>query len=125
MVMAVLAGAALLLAVIGLNGLMSYAVQLRTKEIGVRLALGAESTQVRNMIVSDGMRLVLVAIAVGTAGALLLTRFMATFLFGVSQHDPAVFIGVPTVVILTSLVAVWLPARTIANVDTLLALRSE
>ena len=65
-VMAVLAGAALLLAVIGLNGVMSYAVQLRTKEIGVRLALGAESTQVRNMIVSHGMRLVLVAIAAGT-----------------------------------------------------------
>jgi predicted permease len=124
-VMAVLAGAALLLAVIGLNGVMSYAVQLRTKEIGVRLALGAESTQVRNMIVSHGMRLVLVAIAVGTSGALLLTRFMATFLFGVSQHDPAVFISVPMVVILTSLIAVWLPARTIANVDTLRALRSE
>jgi ABC-type antimicrobial peptide transport system permease subunit len=77
------------------------------------------------MIVSHGMRLVLVAIGAGTAGALLLTRFMATFLFGVSQHDPAVFIGVPVIVILMSLIAVWLPARTIANVDTLRALRSE
>ena len=124
-VMAVLAGAALLLAVIGLNGVMSYTVQLRTKEIGVRLALGAESTHIRNMIVSHGIRLVLVANAAGIAGALLLTRFMATLLFGVSKHDPAVFIGVPVVVILMSLIAVWLPAKTIANVDTLRALRSE
>ena len=124
-VMALLAGAALLLAVIGLNGVMSYTVQLRTKEIGVRLALGAESTQIRNMIISHGIRLVMVANAVGIAGALLLTRFMATLLFGVSKYDPAVFMGVPMVVILMSLIAVWLPARTIANVDTLRALRSE
>lgn len=71
------------------------------------------------------LRVVLVAIAVGTAGALLLTRFLATFLFGAGQHDAVVFIIVPTAVTLTSLIAVWLPARTIANVDTLRALRSE
>jgi putative ABC transport system permease protein len=125
LIITVLASAALLLAVIGLNGLMSYAVQLRTKEIGVRLALGADAAQVRNMIVSQGMRLVLASIAAGTICALLLTRFIATFLFGVSQYDPAVFGGVPAVVALTSLIAVWLPASTIANLDVLRALRAE
>ena len=123
--MGVLAVAALLLAAIGLNGVMGFAVQQRTKEIGVRLALGAESAQIRNLILTDGLRLIVVSIAAGVGSAFLLTRFMAKFLFGVTERDPLVFVGVPVVVLAASLVAVWLPARTIAKVDTMRALRSE
>ena len=124
-IMSVLGAAALVLAVIGLNGVMSYAVQQRTKEIGIRMALGAESTHVRNMIVSQGMRLTFIAVAIGIAGAFVLTRFMTRFLFGVTERDPLVFVGVPAVVIVAALVAVWLPARAIARMDTIRALRSE
>jgi putative ABC transport system permease protein len=124
-IMGVLAAAALLLATIGLNGVMGLAVQQRTKEIGVRLALGAESAQVRNLILTDGLRLIVVSMGAGVAGAFLLTRFMAKFLFGVTERDPLVFVGVAVVVLATSLLAVWLPARTISRVDMMRALRSE
>jgi putative ABC transport system permease protein len=124
-IMGVLAGAALVLAAIGLNGVMRYAVQQRTKEIGVRMALGAEPTDVRNMMVSQAMRLTLLAIAVGIVGAFALTRLMTNFLFGVTERDPLVFVGVPVVVFVVAFVALWLPARTIARLDTIRALRSE
>jgi putative ABC transport system permease protein len=124
-IMSVLGGAALALAVIGLNGVMSYAVQQRTKEIGIRMALGAESIHVRNMIVSQGMRLTGIAVTIGIAGAFGLTRFMTRFLFGVTERDPLVFVVVPAVVIVAALVAVWLPARAISRMDTIRALRSE
>jgi len=124
-IMTLLAGAALMLAGIGLNGAMAYAVQQRTKEIGVRLALGAESTHVINMLVVYGMRITVGAICVGIVGALLLTRFMTTFLFGVAERDPTVFIGVSAIMLLTSWLAVWLPARVITKVDIVRALRLE
>jgi putative ABC transport system permease protein len=125
MIMGVLAGAALVLAVIGLNGVMRSAVQQRTREIGIRIALGADVSQVRNMIVSQGMRLILVAVTTGIAGAFALTRFMTRFLFGVTERDPVVFVGVPAILIAAALIAVWLPARTIARMDPVRALRSE
>jgi putative ABC transport system permease protein len=125
MIMGVLAGAALVLAVIGLNGVMRSAVQQRTREIGIRIALGADVSQVRNMIVSQGMRLILVAVTTGIAGAFALTRFMTGFLFGVTERDPVVFVGVPAILIAAALIAVWLPARTIARMDPIRALRSE
>jgi predicted permease len=121
--MSVLGGGALVLAIIGLNGVMSYTVQQRTKEIGVRIALGAEPSRVRNMIVSEGMRLTLVAVTIGMTGAFTLTRLMTSLLFGVTERDPLVFVGVPAVVIVAALVAVWLPARAIAKMDTMRALR--
>jgi predicted permease len=124
-IMSILGGAALALAAIGLNGIMSYAVQQRTKEMGIRMALGADSIQVRNMIMSQGMRLTSIAVATGIAGAFGLTRVMSGFLFGVTERDPLVFVGVPLVIIVVAFVAVWLPARTIASLDTIRALRSE
>jgi predicted permease len=124
-IMCVLGAAALVLAVIGLNGVMSFAVQVRAKEMGIRMALGAESTHVRNMIMSQGMRLTAVAVTFGILGALVLTRFMTDFLFGVTERDPVIFVGVPVVVLVVALVAVWLPARAIARIDTIRALRSE
>jgi ABC-type antimicrobial peptide transport system permease subunit len=123
--MSVLGGAALMLAVIGLNGVITGAVQERTKEFGVRMALGAEPTHVRNMILSQGMRLAFVAVTIGIISASMLTRFMTKFLFGVTERDPLVFVGVPAVVIVIAFVAVWLAARAIARVDTIRALRSE
>jgi putative ABC transport system permease protein len=124
-IMSVLGGAALLLALTGLNGAMSYAVQQRTKEIGIRMALGAESTQVRNMIVSQGMRLTFVAVTIGGVGAFALTHVMTRFLFGVSERDPLVFVGVPAVVLVVAFAAVYWPAQTIVRMETTRALRSE
>jgi putative ABC transport system permease protein len=124
-VMSALGGAALLLAVIGLNGVIRYAVQQRTKEIGLRQALGAEPGDVRNMIVFQGMRLTFAAVAIGIVGAFMLTRFLAAFLFGVTERDPIVFVSVPVVVIVAALFAVWLPARAIARMDLVSALRHE
>jgi putative ABC transport system permease protein len=116
---------ALLLAAIGIYGLMAYSVQQRTQEIGIRIALGAGSHTVRNMVVRQGMSVALVGVAMGVAAAFQLTKVVATFLFGVSARDPAVFIGVPLLLSAVALVGVWLPARRAARVDPVVALRTD
>ena len=118
-------GSALLLAAIGIYGLMAYSVEQRTQEIGIRLALGAQASQVRNMIVRQGMVLAIVGVAIGLGAAFGLARFIATFLFGVTKRDPLVFVGVPAVLTLVALLAVWLPARRASRVDPIIALRYE
>jgi putative ABC transport system permease protein len=123
--LSIFAGTALLLAVIGIYGLTSYSVQQRTQEIGIRLALGAESGTVRNMVVFQGMRLAVIGILIGVASAFGLTRLIASFLFGVQAHDPVVFVSVPLLLMAVSLFAVWLPARRATRVDPVNALRSE
>jgi ABC-type antimicrobial peptide transport system permease subunit len=123
--MTVFGCSALLLAAIGIYGLMAYSVEQRTQELGIRLALGAEATTVRNMVVFQGMRLAVVGVIVGLAAAFGLARFLATFLFGVTTRDPLVFAGVPIVLTLVALGAVWLPARRGSRVDPLVALRAE
>jgi len=125
LLLSIFAGSALLLAGIGIYGLMAYSVQQRTQEIGIRLALGAESAKVRNMVVYQGMRLALVGVAVGLAGAFGLTRLLASFLFGVQARDPMVFTSVPVVLTAVALAAVWLPARRATRVDPVIALRYE
>jgi len=117
--------AALLLAAIGIYGLMAYSVAQRTQEIGIRLALGAESGQVRNMVVFQGLRLALAGVVVGLASAFGLTRFLSSFLFGVGTWDPAVFTGVPLALTAVAALAVWLPARRASRVDPNIALRYE
>ena len=117
--------AALLLASIGLYGLVAYSVQQRTQEIGIRMALGAEHRDVRNMIVGQGMGLASIGIALGMAAAFGLTRLLAGFLFGVRQWDPMVFTVVPIVLGGVTLLAVWLPARRATRIDPLDALRYE
>jgi putative ABC transport system permease protein len=116
---------ALLLAAIGIYGLMAYAVQQRTQEIGIRLALGAPASQVKNMVVRQGMALAIAGVVVGLGLALYLARFLATSLYGIQPRDPLVFVGVPLVLALVALVAVWLPARRASRIDPIVALRYE
>ncbi len=125
LLMSVFAGAALLLAVIGVYGLMAYSVQQRTQEIGIRLALGAETGDVRKMVLFQGMRLALLGVVVGTASAFGLARLLKSFLFGVQASDPAVFAMVPIVLSLTALGAVWIPALRATRVDPAASLRCE
>jgi putative ABC transport system permease protein len=117
--------AALLLAVIGIYGLMAYSVRQRTREIGIRLALGAEARWVRNMVVGEGMRLALIGMAIGVAAAFGLTRLLASFLFGVKAWDPLVFVAVPLLLGASALGAVWFPARRAARTDPAEALRQN
>jgi predicted lysophospholipase L1 biosynthesis ABC-type transport system permease subunit len=123
--LAVFAGSALLLAAIGVYGLMAYSVQQRTQEIGIRRALGAESSHVRNMVVFQGMRLSLAGIVLGVGAAYALSRILASLLFGVTSRDPMVFVSVPVILTAVALAAVWLPARRASRVDPIVALRYE
>jgi predicted permease len=125
LLMTVFGGSALLLAAIGVYGLMAYSVQQRTQEIGIRMALGAESKHVRRMVISQGMRFALIGVVVGVAAAFGLARLIATFLFGVTTWDPVVFIAVPVLLTAVSLLAVWLPALRATRVDPVTALRQE
>src|SRR4051812_16428302 len=117
--------AALLLAAIGVYGLMSYAVQQRTQEIGIRLALGAERSQVRNMVMAQGMSLAAAGVAIGLVSAVALSRVIETLLFGVTARDPVVFLAVPAILTAVALVAVWLPALRATRIDPIDALRCE
>jgi len=123
--LAIFAGVAVLLAVIGIFGLTSYAVEQRTQEIGIRLALGAAPGAVRNMVVFQSMCLAVVGVIIGVASALGLTRLIEGLLYGVQARDLVVFIGVPAFLSLASLFAVWLPARRVTLIDPALALRRE
>jgi putative ABC transport system permease protein len=123
--MTVFGCSALLLAAIGIYGLMAYSVEQRTQEIGIRLALGARAGQVKNMVVFQGMVLAAVGIVVGVAASFGSARVLASFLFGVTPRDPAVFAGVPVLLAVVALLAVWLPARRASRVDPIIALRYE
>ncbi len=123
--MTVFGGSALLLAAIGIYGLMAYSVRQRTQEIGIRLALGAESGHVKNMVVLQGMKLALAGIVVGVASSFALSRFIASFLFGVEASDPVVFATAPAMLGAIALLAVWWPARRASRVDPTQALRYE
>jgi len=124
LLMTTFALAALVLAAIGIYGVMAYAVQQRTREIGVRMALGAQPSTVQWMVVMQGMRLAIVGVVLGVGAAYGLSRYMSTLLFGVEARDPLVFFGVPLLLAVIALVAVWVPARRASGVDPLGALRS-
>ncbi|HEV8366342.1 MAG TPA: ABC transporter permease [Pyrinomonadaceae bacterium] len=118
-------GLALVLATMGLYGVMTYAVSQRTREIGIRIALGAQIRDVLKLVVSQGMLLVIVGLATGLIGAFLLTRVLSSLLIGVGASDPITFFGVSILLLLVALFACFIPARRASRVDPLKALRYE
>ncbi len=121
----VASGVALLLGMVGIYGVISYVVSQRTREIGVRMALGASAPKVRSMVVRQGMELAGMGVGVGLLGAWLLSSVMATLLFGVSATDPITYAAVALVLSLVAAIACWLPAQRAAGVDPALALRRD
>jgi putative ABC transport system permease protein len=117
--------AAFMLAAIGIYGVISYNTGQRTREIGIRMALGAQRHNVLNLVLREGLLLALTGVALGLAGALALTRFLATLLFGVGTGDPITFAGVAALLVGAALLACYIPARRAMQVDPIVALRYE
>ena len=119
------AALALTLAAVGIYGVLAFGVSRRTREIGIRFALGAHPREVLRLVVRQGMQLVIAGILLGIAGALALTRLMASLLYGVSPTDPATFVAVSVFLAMVALIACYVPARRAMRVDPIVALRTE
>jgi ABC-type antimicrobial peptide transport system permease subunit len=124
-VLGIFAGLAIVLAAVGIYGVTAYSVTQRTREIGIRMALGAGQREVLGLVLRRGSMIVGLGVAVGLAGALLVTRVLRALLFGVSASDPIVFATILAVVSATAWVATYIPARRATRVDPLVALRYE
>jgi len=122
-ILGVFASIALILAAVGIYGVISYAVSLRTRELGIRIALGATGRQVSGLVLQQGVGLAIAGVAVGGAGAYWLTRLLSKLLFGVSATDPLTFVGVAALLTAIAAIASFVPARRAAKVDPLLAMR--
>jgi putative ABC transport system permease protein len=120
-----LSGLALALAVIGIHGVVAYSVAERTKELGLRMALGATRSDIRRLVVGEGMRPVAIGVAAGLGAALALSRLVAQLLFGLSPTDPLSFAGVAATLTFVAFLACWLPAGRAADVDPMVALRHD
>lgn len=121
----VFASIALLLAAIGLYGVIAHGVRQRTQEIGIRMALGAQRSEVMGLLLRQGMALIVAGVLLGIAASLGLTRFLASMLFDVTPSDPATFALVITLLIIVGALACWIPARRAMRVDPIVALRYE
>jgi putative ABC transport system permease protein len=119
------AGLALVLACMGIYGVMAYSVAQRTSEIGVRMALGAQTGNVLGLVLSEGLRLALLGAGIGLAGSFFAARLLSGMLFGVTPSDPLTFVGVAFVLVAVAMVACYIPARRATRVDPLVALRYE
>jgi putative ABC transport system permease protein len=124
LLLAIFGGLALLLASIGVYGVMAYAVSQRTRELGIRLALGATTHEVRSMVFRQGLSLTILGVVVGMAGAVGVTRLVANLLFNMSPIDPVTFTIIPIVLLAVASLAIYLPARRASRVDPVVALRS-
>jgi putative ABC transport system permease protein len=116
---------ALGLAAIGVYGVIAYLVSQGTREVGIRMALGATPKEILMLVVRQGMTVAVVGVVAGLAGALLVTRFITSLLFGVSATDPMTFLGIAVLLCLTALLASYVPARRAARIDPMVSLRSE
>jgi ABC-type antimicrobial peptide transport system permease subunit len=116
---------ALALAAVGIYGVMSYTVSQRTQEIGIRMALGAQPGNVQSMILGHSVKLTLIGVGLGLAGAFALVRFLTSLLFGVGAFDAVTFVGVPVLLAAVAIAASYLPARRAVRVDPIVALRYE
>jgi ABC-type antimicrobial peptide transport system permease subunit len=124
-ILAIFAGVALLLAAIGIYGVMSYTFSRRIHEIGIRVALGAQRMDILRMALAEGMRMVVLGLLAGLIGAAALTRFLRSLLFNVTATDPLVFAAIAVLLAAVALLACYIPARRATRVDPLVALREE
>ena len=124
-VVSLFAGSSLLLAMVGIYGVIAWTVRQRTREIGVRMALGAQRSAVLALVLRNGLKLAGAGIVLGLIGAMVLTQLLRSLLFGVGPTDPLTFVAVPLLLVSVALLACWLPARRAAKVDPMEALRSE
>jgi ABC-type antimicrobial peptide transport system permease subunit len=119
------AGLALLLAVIGIGGVLSYSVAQRTNEMGVRMALGGNRRDIMQLVMTDGLKLALIGIAVGIAGAFVLSRLISSLLYQTSARDASTFLLIPLLLLITTIAASLVPAWRAINIDPMVALRAE
>ena len=120
-----LAGLALLLAALGIFGVMAYAVAQRTSELGLRIALGAQPRNIMRLVLGQGIKLAAVGVVLGLAGALILTRWLTSLLYGVTATDPFTLAVITLLPMLVATLACWLPARRATKVDPMVALRND